>query len=438
MSKYNILLLIANHTCSNIKYNISLSNISVIRNFVKNIVIVDTKNEHYAKLLYNDLKYDSKILHHFFVDNDNYFDFGKWNYALNNINISNYDYVLFLNDSIIVTHIIENYFIYIDTIMSSNIDLYAYNDSSQIKYHYQSYLFLIKALNINTFINFFESKKNLISGLESLVINVELNMTNIYENHDVFLKIGNEWNKSKNLYWENEELYSYLLSKNIFAIIKLKKIFDIQKEYKLTIHSKNIDNFDYDFYKSYYELNDYNNQKLLNHFLKIGQFQGYKYNKDFTTMLPKYYRTHLESLGLLYFFDVPDDFDVYYYKKNNDDLSKHSIIEVIKHYIYYGFNEGRIYDKNNKNNNEYLNKFYEKLLLNYNFTISNNNYDDYKDYNINHEKINLYCYNLLNNYFNYYGNFGVFQKYIFTKLNFNQLDCEGPRKCCSQVCWCQF
>ena len=97
--------------------------------------------------------------------------------------------------------------------MSDTIDLYAYNDSSQIKYHYQSYLFLIKALNMNTFINFFESKKNLIVDLESLVVNVELNMTKIYENHDVFLKIGNEWNKSKNLYWENEELYSYLLSK---------------------------------------------------------------------------------------------------------------------------------------------------------------------------------------------------------------------------------
>ena len=155
MSKYNILLLVANHTCNNIKYNVSLNNISIIKKFVNNIVIIDSNEERYAKLLYNDLKNDDKIINYLFVNNDNYFDFGKWIFALNKININDYDYILFLNDSILITNEIKNYFHYIDHLMGENIDLYAYNDSTQIKYHYQSYLFLLKCKNINIFINFF-------------------------------------------------------------------------------------------------------------------------------------------------------------------------------------------------------------------------------------------------------------------------------------------
>ena len=251
MSKYQILLLVANHTCNNIKYNISLNNISIMKNFVNSIVIVDTNEERYSKLLYNDLKKYNKIINYFFINNDTYFDFGKWIFALNKINTTNYDYILFLNDSILVTNEIKNYFHYIEHLMSENIDLYAYNDSTQIKYHYQSYLFLLKSKNIKKFISFFENKKPLINDLISLVHNVELNITEIYDNHDVFLKIGEEYNKSKNLYWENEELYQYLISKNIFALIKLKKIYDIQNEYKINIYGNNIHDFDYDFYKSY-------------------------------------------------------------------------------------------------------------------------------------------------------------------------------------------
>jgi hypothetical protein len=419
MSKYKILLLVANHTCNNIKYNISLNNISIMKNFVNNIVIIDTIGERYSKLLYNDLKKDDKIINYFFINNDNYFDFGKWIFALNKIDISNYDYILFLNDSILITNEIKNYFHYIDNLMGENIDLYAYNDSTQIKYHYQSYLFLLKRENINRFIDFFENKKPLIHDLISLVHNVELNITEIYDNHDVFLKIGEEYNKSKNLYWENEELYQYLISKNIFALIKLKKIYDIQNEYKINIYGNNIEDFDHEFYKSYYELNELNNTELVEHFIKIGQFEGRKFKKDFNCILPKYYREKLDSLGLLYFFDVPYDFDVYYYKKNNSELSNHSYIDCMKHYINHGFYEGRVYNKNDNKNN-YLNNIYINILSKFNFTVDNKiNKDGSKDIStiIIPESFNLYTYMLLNNYLDQYGYFGIIQKYIVNDID---------------------
>ena len=423
MSKYNILLLVANHTCNNIKYNISLNNISIIKNFVNNIVIIDTNEERYSKLLYNDLKNDNKIINYLFIDNDNYFDFGKWIFALNKIDINNYDYILFLNDSIVITSEIKKYFYYIDHLMCENIDLYAYNDSTQIKYHYQSYLFLLKRKNINRFINFFENKKPLINDLISLIHNIELNTTEIYDNHDVFLKIGEEYNKSKNLYWENEELYQYLISKNIFALIKLKKIYDIQNEYKINIYGNNIEDFDYEFYKSYYELNELNNTELVEHFIKIGQFEGRKFKREFNCILPKYYREKLDALGLLYFFDVPDDFDVYYYKKNNRELLNHSYIDCMKHYINHGFYEGRVYNKND-NKNSYLNNVYINILSRFNFTIDNNiNKDGYKDGSLDistiiiPESFNLYTYMLLNNYLDQYGYFGIIQKYIVNDID---------------------
>ena len=418
MSKYKILLLVANHTCNNIKYNVSLNNISIIKNFVNNIIIIDTNEERYAKLLYNDLKNDNKISGYFFIDNDNYFDFGKWIFGLNKIDTTNYDYILFLNDSILITNEIKNYFHYIENLMGENIDLYAYNDSTQIKYHYQSYLFLLKRKNINRFINFFQNKKPLIHDLISLIDNIELNITEIYDNHDVFLKIGEEYNKSKNLYWENEELYQYLISKNIFALIKLKKIYDIQNEYKINIYGNNIEDFDYEFYKSYYELNELNNSELLDHFIKTGQFEGRKFKREFNCMLQKYYREKLDYLGLLYFFDVPDDFDVYYYKKNNSELSNHSYIECIKHYINHGFYEGRVYNKND-NKNSYLNNIYINILSKFNFTIENNINKEVSTIIIP-ESFNLYTYMLLNNYLDEHGYFGIIQKYIVNDLDKNR------------------
>jgi hypothetical protein len=408
--KYNILLLIANHTSNKIKYNITLNNLFHISEFVTDIVIIDTNNENYSELLYEDLKGNKKIKEHLFIDNDQYFDFGKWIYYLNKTNINNYDYILFLNDSIILTPDICNYFNYIDNVMTDDVTLYAYNDSSQIKYHYQSYLFLLKKNIINLFIDFFNNRKNLIKDLNTLVINIELCMCEIHNNHSVFLKIGNEYNLSKNLYWENEDLYKYLLNKNIFAIIKIKKIYDIQKEYKITIYGHSINNFDYNFYKEYYEFNNMTDDELLDHFINYGQYEGRKHNKIFNVLLPDYYRTKLNNMSLLYFFDVPDDFDVYYYKKNNSDITHLSILETIFHYISDGYYEGRVYNKINSKN-EYLNNYYIKIV---------NKLEDCNK-NIPND-FNLYSSILLNGYLDKYYYLGLLKENIKNNNNLYKKD----------------
>ena len=378
--KYNILCLIANHTCNNIKYNISLNNISLIKKYLKNIVIIDSKDESNAENLYTELKDENIIKNYFFTENNCYYDFGKWIYALENINYSDYDYILFLNDSIILTENIDNYFHYIENVMD-DVNIYGYNDSTQIQYHYQSYCFLLNISIIDKFINFFNSKKHLIFDLNSLVNNIELYLHTIDDNRDCFLKIGNNYNMSKNLYWENEVLYQYLLSKNIFGIMKLKKIYDMQHEFKITIYGHNIENFDYDFYKTYYDdLNNLSDTELLNHFIEHGQYEGRRFNSSCNTFLLNYYREKLDSIKLLYFFDIPCDFDIYYYKKNYDDIKHLSIIDTMFHYINHGYYEGRIYNKID-NKNYYLNSFYITILnkLNHNYKYDN---DDLNNLNI--------------------------------------------------------
>ena len=349
-----------------------------------------------------------------------------------------------MNDSIILTHDISKYFYYIDNVMDINTNLYGYNDSTQIKYHYQSYCFLLKTTIINKFILFFESKKSLIYDLTSLIYNIELkytkkainlaskydkieslnwwltsglelkydhdlNMCEIDENHDCFLKIGKEYNISKNIFWENESLYEYLLSNNIFAIIKLKRIFDIVKDYKINIYGENMENFDYNFYRLEYEdMNNLDDSELLNHFITIGQYEGRRYNKICDYILPKYYRDKLNSINLLYFFDIPDTFDIYFYKKKYNDVYKLSNIQIINHYINYGFYEGRIYDFNIYLNNYYINIIYNLNCIKY--ELSND--------------FNIYAYLLLNKNIKDIGYLSVVRHHINTHLLYTkkQLD----------------
>ena len=393
MTKYNILGLIANHTSNNIKYNISLNNISLIKKYLKDIIIIDSKNKSYAEDLKFELKDENKIKEYLFTQNNNCYDFGKWIFVLENFDYTEYDYILFLNDSIILTENIDDYFYYIENVTDS-INIYGYNDSMQNQYHYKSYCFLLNISIINKFIEFFYKNKKLIVNLDSLVNNIELYLHTIDDNRDCFLKIGNDYNMSKNLYWENEVLNQYLLSKNIFGIIKIKKIYDMQKEYKITIYGHNIENFNYDFYKTYYDdLNNLSDNELLNHFIEYGQYEGRRFMNNCNTFLSKYYTEKLNKLKLLYFFDIPDDFDIYYYKKYNDDIKYLSHIDTMLHYIEHGYYEGRTYNKVNSAN-FYLNCFYFNILNKF------NNIYIYENDDLNN--LNIYSYKIINEDINNY------------------------------------
>ena len=382
-----ILAIIANHSNSNTKNIISLHNLSIIEKYVKDICIIDSQYEDYASKLRKNLDNKKNIINYYFIPNDTYYDFGKWIYALNNIDksrLESYDYILFLNDSIIITPDIDKYFNYVEYFLDNNINLFAYNDSSQLKYHYQSYFFIIKPQIVHKLIHLFEEKKPLINNLLTLIENMELGLLDLDENHDCFIKIGHEFNKNVNIYWHNDAVYSYLLSINYFAILKYKRIYDIYREYNYLSTKK--ETLDYDFFKEYYNLSSLTNEDLLKYYLEEGFELGMKDNTNLSCLLPHFYREKLEKLNILYFFDIPSDFDVYYYKEYNPDLKELSIMDTIVHYIHYGIYENRCYNKNKINNAHYVNYFYKNLnikstlLLPYDFNILfyKNNYNDLK------------------------------------------------------------
>ena len=248
--------------------------------------------------------------------------------------VGKYDYILFINDSIIITHDMNEYFNYLNN-STKKINVYGYNDSTQLQYHYQSYLFMIHQNTIPKFKNLYEEKKPNIYDVNSLIRNLELNFYSIDENHDCYIKIGEEHNKNNNIFWENDKLYEQLLSNNILCLIKLKRIQDYQKSYIYDYFNKAPINFNHTFYKeNYYDLRLLSNKELENHYLKYGQFEGRKYTYNSTTkILPKFYRKSLELINMLDFFDIEEQTDVFVLKKKYTDYKNKKNRNVILNFI---------------------------------------------------------------------------------------------------------
>jgi hypothetical protein len=164
------------------------------------------------------------------IPNDKYLDIGKFVFVLNNILSDDsikkdYDYVVLVNDSIIIQRSLRFFY---NTVIKMNKELFAYNDSSQVKYHYQSYLYAVKFNSIHKLIEHFNNSKNDIHEYMDVVFKIELELTNIYSNNcDCFLKIANlPINAGKNIYFNNDYFYKLLLSSGILPFIKIRALFN--------------------------------------------------------------------------------------------------------------------------------------------------------------------------------------------------------------------
>ena len=216
-----ILVVIACHINNNLRL-ISLKSIMYFLSRVKNIdiIIVNSTNTPFAG--YIKETFQGKILNYFEINNDNYFGFSKWEYGIVNTDIINYEFVTFINDSIILHSDITHFF---DYTRFKNVDLYGYNDSSQVDYHYQTYLFSIKVTALHIFIKMIrENKKNINSYLET-VLNYEVKLPCYFNNKDCFLKIAHlPLHRGKNIYHDNDLLYFKLKKSGLLPISKLKRI----------------------------------------------------------------------------------------------------------------------------------------------------------------------------------------------------------------------
>ncbi len=220
-----ILTLIACHTNSIAKVNIIKNNIKYFQAFPNNdIVIINSFDSKHHKDVKKYLEKTVPSVQYYGTLNAPTLDCGKWMFYLQNHYKANiYKYVLFTNDSFLIRGKgIEHYY---TSILRQNVDLFGYNDSTQIRYHYQSYLFTLKHTVIRRFIMYYNRIKHKLKGYESVVNNVELRLTDIFRSKNCFLKIGSlPSNRGHNIFFNNDQLYLPLYNNNQLPFIKLKRI----------------------------------------------------------------------------------------------------------------------------------------------------------------------------------------------------------------------
>jgi hypothetical protein len=172
----------------------------------------------------NDLKEFCKEKNVFYSERENYItcDSGKWVELLSQKQNSFYDYVFFANDSFIIEDSINHF---INLTVKKNVELFAYNDSSEEKYHYQSYLFSIRSDAVYKYIDMFNLYKDKIYCFQDLIKNYELNMIEKFSSHDCFLKIKDiPCNTGLNIFFYDDYLYQILKNTGILPFVKLKRI----------------------------------------------------------------------------------------------------------------------------------------------------------------------------------------------------------------------
>jgi hypothetical protein len=98
-------------------------------------------------------------------------------------------------------------------------------NSTQEKYHYQSYLFSLRKDSISIFINKVKSPITPINTAYDVILNYEVNITTWFSTINSFLKIGQfGLNKGQHIFFTNDKLYIYLKKINILPFTKIKHI----------------------------------------------------------------------------------------------------------------------------------------------------------------------------------------------------------------------
>lgn len=185
-------------------------------------IVINSTNLPYTNTLqdicdrYNNTKY-------YEIPNSNYIDFGKWVHTLSHlVNYNDYDYVILTNDSYVIHSSINHFF---NLAVKYNVEMYGYNDSTQIKYHYQSYLFILRKDAVQTFIYKVTLPGPVIKEAVDVILNYEVNMTDWYSTKKSFLEIGNYiLDRGKNIFFTNDKLYLPLKKFGLLPFTKIKRI----------------------------------------------------------------------------------------------------------------------------------------------------------------------------------------------------------------------
>lgn len=216
------LVIMACHCNTQIRFNTIKQNLRYFAFENCDKIVINSENTGFTEQL-KDITNRYNNTSYYEVPNNNLIDFGKWVYTLSNlVNYNEYDYIVLTNDSYII-HSSINHFL--NLAVKHNVELFGYNDSSQVKYHFQSYLFILRKDAVPTFINRVTSPGPVINEHYDVVLNYEVNMTDWYSTYKSFLKIANHGlNVGHNIFFTNDKLYLPLKNTGLLPFTKLKRI----------------------------------------------------------------------------------------------------------------------------------------------------------------------------------------------------------------------
>jgi hypothetical protein len=184
-------------------------------------IVINSENTDFTKQL-KEITGRHNNTTYYEIPNNNYIDFGKWVHVLSHlVNYNEYDYIVLTNDSYTIHNSINHY---LNLAAKYNLELFGYNDSTEVKYHYQSYLFILRKDAVPTFINRVSVPGLVINRPYDVVLNYEVNMTEWFSTHKCFLKIGNfELERGHNIFFTNDKLYLPLKKTGLLPFTKLKR-----------------------------------------------------------------------------------------------------------------------------------------------------------------------------------------------------------------------
>jgi hypothetical protein len=336
-----------NNTENESNYLINYNNYKNLKKNFDNIIVIDLNNNYSLNLKKKIEKNKDIKNEHIIYDSKDFIE------KIINIKdkIIDYEIITFIEDKHIYTSKLNDYFTHV---VKSNYEFYCLTDSTETDstenfYHMQLYIFSIKKSIINIFINnsvlFLKNKKNL--DAISYKLNYLKYITELFINRSVFVKVAYLDNIiNKNILLVDNNFYFELLENDILPIIDINLLNKYNNNYnnnKLTF-TEIPDTFNIDIYKQYDDLKNLNNDELKKHFIDHGQFECRKYKLNNHIQKDIIYKC-LEKNNLLKYFDFPPNFDMYYYKKNNNDLKLLNMYELKKHWFKFGINEDRIISK---------------------------------------------------------------------------------------------
>ena len=337
-----------NNTDSIIKYKININNYNNLKQNFTIIIIIDI-NTKYSNNLKSYIEKDTEYFIYYFILEKNCSFIEKIQYIYDNINFSSleYKYLTFIEDNYIYLDSFKKYFTYVN---DHNLDACPYYDSSEKDYHYGVFLY---SINKKTSLKFSDYiKTNIINDDYINYINYINLFFNSIKNIKIksFLKIAYvDCNIGYNIF-KNIEYLEFLVENNFISLISLETIEFIKNDYTFYEYTNIPNDFDINIYKEYDDLSTYSESFLHNHFLKHGQFEFRKFKKNIyddkintNYILPNFIRKKLHNLNILYYFDLPYEFNIFNYKNINHDLSKFTINELILHWVNNGIYENRKY-----------------------------------------------------------------------------------------------